>query len=95
MAHVLTQIEQDIMECIGTHGPVRCSIFDPDSQRSVRRRLEKGWDPIVWTIHNGSELMSAHHDPIPFHSQVVCCPEHEDKLIARGGWDGTGERQSK
>ena len=95
MAIILTEIEKAIMECVIKGELVRCKIFDPDSQRSVRRRLEKGWDPIVWTIHSGSELMSADHDPIPSHLQVVCCPKHEDTLIERGGWDGTGDRQSK
>ena len=95
MAIILTEIEKAIMECVIKGELVRCKIFDPDSQRSIRRHLKKGWDPIVWTIHSGSELMSPDHDPITFHSQVVCCPEHEDALIERGGWDGTGDRQNK
>lgn len=94
MAVILTAIEKSIIECILKGELIRCTVFDPDSQRSVRRRLKKGWDPIVWTIHSGSELMSRGHEPIPFHSQVFCCPKHENALIERGGWDGTGERQS-
>lgn len=95
MAVILTQIERDIMNCISTDGPVRCSIFDPDNQPSVQRDLESGWDPIIWWIYNGMSF-----DPgsgigkIDFSERVVCCMKHEEELIARGGWDGTGERQS-
>lgn len=49
----------------------------------LRRRM-RGNDPIIWRVHNGRRI-------IP----VLCCPGHEDALIARGGWDGTGERQNK
>jgi hypothetical protein len=94
MTVVLTAIEREIMECIGTYGNVRCFIFDPDNQPSVQAKLEKGWDPIVWWIYNGSSLMSSNHPPIPLSSRVVCCLKHEDALIKRGGWDGTGERQN-
>lgn len=49
----------------------------------LRRRM-RGKDPVIWRIHSGIRLR-------PY----LCCQEHEDMLIARGGWNGTGERQNK
>jgi hypothetical protein len=94
MAVILTEIEKAIMNCIGQGKIGGCRIFDPDGQPSVLSRLQEGWDPITWTIHSGNELMMPNMGPFPLHVQVVCCMEHEEALIARGGWDGTGERQS-
>ena len=74
MAIVVTEIEFEIMDCN------ECMIFDRD-KRSVRRKLKRGWDPIVWTVH------------IPEHVRIVACRPHEAALIERGGWDGTGDRQ--
>lgn len=89
MAVVLTQIEQDINECIGRHKGTRCRIF-------VDAMLDGGADPIIWWIYNGMSLnLGSGQGSIDMSSRVVCCPEHEDALIARGGWDGTGERQNK
>lgn len=48
----------------------------------LRRRMRRQ-DPIIWQVHDGKKL-------IP----VLCCKEHEDFLIARGGWDNTGKRQA-
>lgn len=96
MAVVLTKIEQDINECIRKREGNRCAIFDPDHQPSVRRQLDKGWDPIVWWIYNGMSLDVGHGiGPLQLSSRVVCCVEHEDALIERGGWNGTGDRQNK
>jgi hypothetical protein len=83
VAVVLTAIEREIIECDD------CVVFDPD-RRPWKRRLKRGWDPIVWLIHNGRSRES---DDATMHQQVVACRRHEDALIERGGWDGTGVRQ--
>jgi hypothetical protein len=44
----------------------------------------RGKDPVIWMIHTGTRL-----------KPYLCCQEHEEILIARGGWNGTGERQSE
>jgi hypothetical protein len=92
---VLTKIEQEVMDCIAKGEKPRCIIFDPDNQPSIAARLMQGWDPITWWIHSGMSINVPGVGEIPFTSNVHCCMEHEERLIERGGWDGTGERQSE
>jgi hypothetical protein len=93
---VLTKIEQEVMDCIADGHNLKCSYFDPNNQPSVADRLRQGWDPITWYIHTGMSLnLGEGLGEIAFTSEVTCCMEHEERLIERGGWDGTGERQSE
>lgn len=87
MAVVLTKIEREIIDCDG------CMIFNPN-RRPWKRRLANGRDPIVWIIHTGNSIMDKDSDNTPIHSRIVACRPHEDALIERGGWDGTGVRQA-
>jgi len=57
----------------------KCKIY------GLRLRLRmRGRDPIIWQVSTGIALR-------PY----LCCMYHEDMLIAKGGWDGSGNRQNK
>lgn len=71
-----------------------CRIFDPQNQRSVKARMKKGWNPIVWNVYNGRSVSTGKGDHIQLSSYIIACKMHEDVLIAGGGWDGTGKRQN-
>lgn len=98
----MNALEREVMDCVSNRAEHfipgskndGCHIFDPYNQPSVARELAKGWDPIVWWVHNGRSYNAGGGTIVQLSSCVIACRIHEDKLIADGGWDGTGDRQS-
>jgi hypothetical protein len=81
MAVVMTGIEHEINSCS------RCKVFKTGKLRTIGRKLIRR-DQIIWDVHSKRKTGSA-----IVHVRVVACKVHEDALIERGGWDGTGDRQ--